>query len=156
MGGPGWWIMPERTSLLTTISTGCPPGIFKAAQMELLTTNYPIENSFIWPTTYGESVYFNIALILLLLLLRSENYVLLKVKLVDLHLTVRENVERIHDYFFAFQAWLLALCATLSTFSPLWCTGCRAPKAMPGRQTPPYTISTGSPRGSSSSRLRVV
>ena len=52
------------------------------------------------PTTYGESVYFNIDS---LLLLRSENYVLLKVKLVDLHLTVSENVERIHDYFLHFR-----------------------------------------------------
>ena len=52
--------MPEKKPLHTTISTGYPPGIFKAAQAELLTTNYAIEISFIWPTIYGESVYLNI------------------------------------------------------------------------------------------------
>ena len=52
--------MPERNPLHTTISIGYPRGIFKAARAELLTTNYAIEISFIWPTIYGESVHLNI------------------------------------------------------------------------------------------------
>ena len=95
--------------------------------------------------------------LILLLLLRSKNYVFLKVKLYKTYTWQSGNMLNVYMIkFSAFQAWLLELCATPSTFSPRWCTGCRAPKVMPGRQIPPYTISTGSPHGSSNPRLRVV
>ena len=160
MGCPGWRIMPERTSLHIIICTGCQLGISKAT---LLTTNYAIENSFIWPTTFWQTVYLNIDFLIaswqwklcvgwgkIRKIIRGSQRISW---LLNLYLMKTFRIEWWNIKSLTFQVWLSAQCVTLSTFSPLLYMGCLAPRAMPGRQTPPYTIYTGSQHGSSSSRL---